>query len=35
MSMDNDWWAWIVIGAIVLVTTPATYVPVAKILGFF
>ena len=35
MSTDNDWWSWILIGAFFLLTTPATYVPVAKALGIF
>ena len=35
MSTDNDWWAWIHIGAFFLLTTPATYVPVARALGIF
>jgi hypothetical protein len=35
MSADNEWWMWIVIGTIFLLTTPATYIPVAMALGFF
>jgi hypothetical protein len=35
MSTDNDWWAWILIGAFFLLTTPATYIPVARALGIF
>jgi hypothetical protein len=35
MSSDNDWWSWILIGTIVLLTTPMTYIPVARALGFF
>jgi hypothetical protein len=35
MSTDNEWWTWIVIGTIFLLTTPATYIPVAMVLGFF
>jgi hypothetical protein len=35
MSTDNDWWSWIVIGIVFLLTTPVTYVPVARALGFF
>jgi hypothetical protein len=33
MSKDSDWWSWFVIGTLFLLTTPVTYVPVAKILG--
>ena len=32
MSTDNEWWTWIVIGTIFLLTTPATYIPVAMVL---
>src|SRR5258708_4811961 len=35
MSTDNDWWSWIVIGTLFLLTTPAIYVPVGRVLGFF
>jgi len=35
MSMDNDWWSWILIGALFLLTTPVIYVPVGRVLGFF
>jgi hypothetical protein len=35
MSKDSDWWSWIVIGTLILLTTPVTYVPVGKVLGFF
>jgi hypothetical protein len=35
MSTDNDWWPWILIGTFFLLTTPATYVPVARALGIF
>ena len=34
MSTDNDWWSWILIGTLFLLTTPAIYVPVGKVLGF-
>jgi len=30
MSSDNDWWSWILIGTIVLLTTPMTYIPIAS-----
>jgi hypothetical protein len=33
MSTDNDWWSWIVIGTLFLLTTPVTYIPVAKALA--
>jgi len=32
---NNDWWSWVVIGTFFLLTTPATYVPIAWALGFF
>ena len=35
MSSDNDWWSWILIGSLFLLTTPVIYVPVARALGFF
>ena len=35
MSTDNDWWSWIVIGTLFLLTTPVVYVPVGRVLGFF
>ena len=35
MSTDNDWWSWILIGTLFALTTPATYVPIAKALGYF
>ena len=35
MLTDNDWWSWIVIGTVVLLTTPLIYVPVGKALGIF
>jgi hypothetical protein len=35
MSRDNDWWSWVVIGAVFLLTTPAAYVPIAWAIGLF
>jgi hypothetical protein len=35
MSSDNDWWSWVVIGTLFLLTTPATYVPIAWAIGLF
>jgi hypothetical protein len=35
MPTDNDWWSWILIAFFFLLTTPATYVPVAKAIGFY
>jgi hypothetical protein len=35
MSTDNDWWSWIVIGTLFVLTTPVTYIPVAKALATF
>jgi hypothetical protein len=32
---NNDWWSWVVIGTFFLLTTPATYVPIGWVLGFF
>jgi hypothetical protein len=32
MSTDNDWWSWILIGTLFVLTTPVTYIPVAKAL---
>jgi len=35
MSGDNDWWSWVVIGTLFLLTMPATYVPIARAIGLF
>jgi hypothetical protein len=35
MSQDNDWWSWVVIGTLFLLTALATYVPIARALGLF
>jgi hypothetical protein len=35
MPTDNDWWSWILIAALFALTGPATYLPFAKILGYF
>jgi len=35
MSRDNDWWSWVVIGTLFLLTMPATYVPIARAIGLF
>ena len=33
MSNDSDWWSWIVIGTLFLLTTPVIYVPVGESSG--
>jgi len=35
MQIDNDWWSWILIAALFGLTGPGTYLPLAKILGYF
>jgi len=35
MPTDNDWWSWILIAALFALTGPATYLPIAKFLGYF